>query len=248
MKACDSLSHPLNRLSTRMKLSKDPSLAAIIIETLRRHVPSRLYMRLDDLHKLTDDCVEVILHECPFLARPEDDDGLPIIREDRHNPKLQLTLQKKVIPEYNLVFATNSNPPQTDSTISQFITTLSDSSRHSHQQKALQPHPEPQPMNQNTQTPLVIFPIWLSVLSNPLHKTQDFTHSATSQRNGAGLFSPVHTSNTRSPTHLSRSSPLHSSHTKPSHKSLTIPHGILRCGGLPEAFQMMQLCPSCGST
>ena len=95
-----------------MKLSKDPSLAAIIIETLRRHVPSRFYMWLDDLHRLTDDCVEVILHECPFLARPEDDDGLSIIREDRHNPKLQLTLQKKVIPEYNLVFATNSNPPK----------------------------------------------------------------------------------------------------------------------------------------
>ena len=94
-----------------MKLSKDPSLTPIIIETLRRHVPSRFYMWLDDLHKLTDECVEVILHECPFLARPENDDDLPIIREDRHNPKLQLTLQKKVIPDHNLVFATNSNTP-----------------------------------------------------------------------------------------------------------------------------------------
>ncbi len=121
------LSHPLDRLSTRMKLSKDPSLAAIIIETLRRRVRSRLYLRPDDLRNLTDDCVEVILHECPFLTRPENDDGLPIIREYRHNPELQLTLQKKVIPDYNLVFATKTIHP-TDSTMSQYISIPTNSS------------------------------------------------------------------------------------------------------------------------
>jgi len=103
-------------------------------------------------------------------------------------------------------------------------------------------------MNPKTQTQLVIFPPWLSVVSEPLHKTQDFTHSATSQKNGAGLFSPVHMNDTRSLRHLSKSSPLHSFYTKPSHKGLTIPYGILRHGGLPEVFQTMQLCPSCGST
>ena len=61
------LSHPLDHLTTRLKLSQNNSLAAVIIQTLRRHIQSRMYFRPDDLCKLSDGCVETILHECPFL-------------------------------------------------------------------------------------------------------------------------------------------------------------------------------------
>ena len=69
-----------------------------------------MYMRPDDLCKLPESCVNTILHECPFLAKPENqDDGLPAITEYTHNSGKQPTIPKKVVLDHRLVFATRSN-------------------------------------------------------------------------------------------------------------------------------------------
>ena len=112
-----NLSHPLDHLSTKLKLSQNDSLTAVIIQTLRRHIPSRMYMRPDDLCKLPDDCVEAILHECPFLTRPENqDDGLPVITEYTHITGEQTTPPTRVVPDYNLVYATRNNVSRPNNT------------------------------------------------------------------------------------------------------------------------------------
>ena len=67
-------------------------------------------MRPDDLCQLPDDCVEAILHECPLLAKPENqDDYLPVINDFAPNDGLQQAVQKKAFPDHNLVFATKNN-------------------------------------------------------------------------------------------------------------------------------------------
>ena len=105
-----NLTHPLDHLTTRLKLTQNNSLAATIIQTLRRRIRSRMYFRPDDLCKLPDGCTETILHECPFLIRHENqDDGLPVIHEYIPNTDTQQTFPKKVFPDFGLVFATRNN-------------------------------------------------------------------------------------------------------------------------------------------
>ena len=104
-----NLSHPLCRLSTRLKV-KNNSLAAIIIQTLRKRIRSRMYLRPDDLLLFPNDFVEAILHEYPFLAKPENmDDGLPVIREFSPSTAGQQASRKKPFPDTDLKFASRNS-------------------------------------------------------------------------------------------------------------------------------------------
>ena len=107
--SASGLSHPLDRLSARFKMSDQHSLAAVMIQTLRRRIRSRMYLRPDDLSQFPNDCVEAILHECPFLAKPETEDDLPIIREYSNPLSSQPLLVKRIRPDFNLVPATKNN-------------------------------------------------------------------------------------------------------------------------------------------
>jgi hypothetical protein len=61
--------------------------------------------------------VEAILHECPFLTRPDNqDDGLPVITEYAHITGEQTTPPKRVVPDYNLVYPTRNNVSRPNNT------------------------------------------------------------------------------------------------------------------------------------
>ena len=205
---------PLSCFSTTMNLQNHPSLAVIIIQTLSRLVQSRLFMWLDDLSKLSNDCVEIILHECPFLTRPEKEDCLSIICEYRHIPQLQQTLPKNVLQNHNLVFSINNNPSNRPNNVT-IHHPLTDSSHHSHH---------------HNKTQLVIFPLWvLHCLKYPPSNSRLYSFNNSSEKWNWIIPSKTHATIFIIPF---------ISHTL---------CGTLKHGGFPQTFQIMQLCPSCGS-